>query len=213
MEILSFDIWDKFDDLLPPLDLHLPCLDLDFPVIDEIEGLERFLEPDVSEDIFSQDYKEKCYHLHDHSYASVMILGFNHGDHIQTKKNVKCQKTSLKIRSKSVNQLKNNEVFYTIYFAKFNFPFQLREIHNNQEKIRRALLNIRFDDLRLKLPKIQSAEKTLSKKSILDLAKIHCQKLENDLHNLKEIKRKLLKKLKNLLKIRSKLLILNEEQF
>jgi len=171
------------------------------------------LEQDVSEDIFSQDYKEKCDHLHDHSY--VRILGFNHEDNFQTKKTVERQKTSLKICSKSVNQLKNNEVFYTIYFAiSFSF-FQLREIHNNQEKIRRALLNIRYDDLRLKLPKIQlqPTVKTLSKKSILDLAKIHCQKLENDLHSLKERKKKLLKKQKNLHKKRSKLLILNEEQF
>ena len=44
------------------------------------------------------------------------------------------------------------------YFFKY-FPiirqifsaFSLRELYSNQEKIRRALLNIRYDDLRLKL--------------------------------------------------------------
>ena len=68
------------------------------------------------------------------------------------------------------------------------------------------MLNIRYDDLRLLLPKTQSAENTLSKKSILDLAKIYCQKLEIDLHSLKERKKKLLNHQKNLQKIRNKLL-------
>ena len=84
-------------------------------------------------------------------------------------------------------------------------PFQLRDIHNNQEKIRRALLNIRYDDLRQKLPKTQSAEKTLSKNSIINLAKMYCQKLKTDLHSLKKRKKKLLKHQKNLQQIRSKL--------
>ena len=66
MEILSCDILDKFDDLLPLSELHLPCLDLDFPVIDEIGDFDEFLEQDVSEDSFSRDgldYKEKNDHL------------------------------------------------------------------------------------------------------------------------------------------------------
>jgi len=41
------------------------------------------------------DYKEKNYHLHDHSYASVMFLGFNQ-DSFQTQTNVKSQKHSQK---------------------------------------------------------------------------------------------------------------------
>ena len=216
MEILSCDIFDKFDDLLPLSELHLPCLDLDFPVIDEIGDFDEFLEQDVSEDrdvsedSFSRDgldYIEKNDPLHDHSYASVMILGFNQ-DSFQTQRNVKSQKTFSKIRSTSVTQLRNNEVLLFIFFPNsIDFsPFQLkREIHNNQEKIRRALLNIRYDDLRQKLPKTQSADKTLSKKSVLDLAKIYCQKLETDLHSLKKRKKKLLKHQKNLQQIRSKL--------
>ena len=118
MELLSLDIWDKFDDFIPLSDLHLPCLDLVFPVLDDIEDIDKFLEGDVIEDQVGLDYNEKCNHLHDHSYASVMIPGYNQ-DSFQTKTHVRKQKTSSKIRSTSVIQLKNNEVLFNI-FQKFN---------------------------------------------------------------------------------------------
>ena len=138
METLRCDILDKFDDLLPLSELHLPCLDLDFPVIDEIGDFDEFLEQDVSEDrdvsedSFSRDgldYKEKNDHLHDHSYASVMILGFNQ-DSFQTQTNVKSQKIFSKIRSTSVNQRKNNEVllFFIFFTNSIDFlPFSAKK--------------------------------------------------------------------------------------
>ena len=109
MEIISFDIWDKFDDLLPPLDF--PGFDSDFQVVGPFKDFERLFEPDVSEDFPLDGPDNESDPLHDHSYAS-MVLSLNQ-DQFQTRTNnkIKKRKNSLGICSISENLLKNVEVF------------------------------------------------------------------------------------------------------
>ena len=115
MEIISFDIWDKFDDLLPPLDF--PSFDSDFPVVDQFKEFERLFEPHVSEEFpLDGPDNEKCDPLHDHSYAS-MVLGLNQVQfQTQTNNKIKKRKTSFEICSKSGNLFKNVEVILPILF-------------------------------------------------------------------------------------------------
>ena len=112
MEIISFDIWDKFDDLLPPLDF--PSFDSDFPVDDQFKEFERLLEPHVSEEFpLDGPDNEKCDPLHDHSYSyAPMVLGLNQVQfQTQTNNKMKKRKTSIEICSMSGNLFKNVEVF------------------------------------------------------------------------------------------------------
>ena len=110
MDIISFDIWDKFDDLLPPLDF--PSFDLDFPVDDQLKEFERLFEPHVSEEfLLDGPDNEKCDPLHDHSYAS-MVPGLKQVQfQTQTNNKIKKWNTSLEICSISGNLFKNVEVF------------------------------------------------------------------------------------------------------
>ena len=73
----------------------------------------------------------------------------------------------------------------------------MKELHNNQEKIRRALLNIHFEKLKQKIPNLESKE-TVSKIKILQVAKLYCQELQLELEELKLEKNKILKEQKYL---------------
>ena len=66
----------------------------------------------------------------------------------------------------------------------------MKELHKNQEKIRRALLNIHFDKLKQKIPNL-SRQENVSKIKILQVAKLYCEELQAELKKLKLEKNKI----------------------
>ena len=66
----------------------------------------------------------------------------------------------------------------------------MKELHKNQEKIRRALLNIHFDKLKQKIPNL-SRQENVSKIKILQVAKLYCEELQVELKKLKLEKNKI----------------------
>ena len=76
----------------------------------------------------------------------------------------------------------------------FYFPLQLRDAHSTQEKIRRALINISFSELRHKIPNLNDKAKHVSKITILKVARSYCLELQSELAQLKKSRRLLIKR-------------------